>query len=381
MQNNNLKKRVLNLCMEKYYEISKYDEAILELYQRYVMLNNVNKDFELDTAKKNFLKYLVDTPQEQFFVSVRQSENYIWGLVPDKAKSTKILNAICDNKELYFVEDPFLRSIFGSANIIPDEQNFYKYSCGFIIDDLTNYFDATKPSRMELMLNSDFEITKAQLNRARKNIDRIINNKISKYNYQPIFEPKYGREGVPKILVIDQSYNDYSIIKGCANDATFKKMLNCAIDENPNADILIKTHPDAIGDTIKPKCYYQNVKQGGNIYRITEPINPISMIQYVDKVYVCSSLFGFEALMCEKEVHTFGIPFYSGWGLTIDNQKCKRRIKKRTLEEIFYIAYIYMPQYVNPITKEPCEIEEVIDYLIKYRQKYYDEVTLCKKSQ
>ena len=258
--------------------------------------------------------------------------------------------------------------------MLPENEKFYQYACGYIIDDLTAYFDATRPSRMENILNSDFEITKEQKIRARKVIDTLVKTKVSKYNNQPIYKPIIGRTEAKKVLVVDQSYQDYSIIKGCANDSTFKKMLECAIRENPYADILIKTHPDAIGATsTKPKCYYQNIKEENNIYKIIQPINPISMIEYVDKVYVCSSQFGFEALMCNKEVFTFGIPFYAGWGLTNDDQICSRRTRRRTLEEIFYIAYIYMAQYINPKTNKPCEIEEVIDYLIEYREKYFNE--------
>lgn len=88
---------------------------------------------------------------------------------------------------------------------------------------------------------------------------------------------------------------------------------------------------------------------------------------------VCTTQLGFEALMCEKEVHVFGIPFYQGWGLTIDEQKCERRTNKRTLEEVFYIAYIMYSHYVNPDKKARCEIEEAMDYLLKMRKEYFYE--------
>jgi capsular polysaccharide export protein len=90
----------------------------------------------------------------------------------------------------------------------------------------------------------------------------------------------------------------------------------------------------------------------------------------VDKVYVCSTQFGFEALMCGKEVHVFGMPFYAGWGLTKDRQTCERRTNIRSLEEIFYIAYIMYSYYVNPEKKCRCEIEEAMDYLLNLREEY-----------
>ena len=109
---------------------------------------------------------------------------------------------------------------------------------------------------------------------------------------------------------------------------------------------------------------------------MSEEINPISLPEIVDKVYVCTSQLGFEALMMGKEVHVFGMPFYAGYGLTIDYQKCERRKNNRTLEEIFYITYINYSYYVNPEKEERCEIEEAIDYLIKLRREYFLEFNI-----
>ena len=370
-----LKKRVYELVFKNLYETSEYDKSILELYQRYIALERKQVSFDVEKIKNTLCEEVLKNYSEKKYEKLYSLENAIYGLIPSKNISSKILKSVSDNYEIFFMEDVFLKSVISRFHSVPEEQLQFQYSCGFVVDDLTEYFDATRPSRMEMILNSDFKVTDEQLKRARANIKKITENKISKYNSQPIVEPKIGRDGVAKVLVIDQSYNDYSIIKGCADDSTFEKMLECAIEENPDADIIIKTHPDAIGTTaIKTKCYYQNIQEHDNIYKFTAPINPYSIIGSADKIYVCTSQFGFEALMCGKEVHTFGMPFYAGWGLSVDNQKCERRTRKRTLEEIFYIAYIYMSQYINPETCQKCEIEDAIDYLIKNRQKYFSEV-------
>jgi len=194
-----------------------------------------------------------------------------------------------------------------------------------------------------------------------------VKTHLTKYNHQPIFEPKIGRDNVKKVLVVDQAYDDMSVIKGMASEKTFEKMLACAIEENPNADIIIKTHPDTIAGG--RDGYYTEQMPHGNIYKMTEAINPISLIKYCDKVYVCSSQFGFEALMCGKEAHIFGMPFYAGWGLTNDRQRCERRTNIRSLEEVFYLAYIVYSRYVNPKTNSRCEIEEAMDYLLELRNE------------
>ena len=319
--------------------------------------------------RHNYLNYLLGFDQIKYTGDIELDSAYLsWEIRPEKYIIDILNFALNVNKEVLFVGDSFLRSIDTMANDKAEEK--YVKGISFTFDDLTSYFDATQPSRMELLLNDkNLVITEEQRQRARRCIDRIIETHLTKYNHQPIYEPEIGRKGVKKVLVVDQSYGDMSILKGWGSDETFEKMLNKAIEENPEADIIVKTHPDTM--TGNRGGYYTGLKQHDNIYTQTTPINPISLIKYVDKVYVCSTQFGFEALMCGKEVHVFGMPFYAGWGLTIDDQKCERRTNTRTLEEMFYIAYIMYSYYVNPETKAPCEIEDAMDYLLKLRGEYF----------
>lgn len=318
----------------------------------------------------NYLNILLGT-SEWFSDKKEPATNndymFSWEIRPGEGNYNIIKYAYENNKKIIFAGDAFLSSV--TTRAYKNEHPKYRKSIAFTFDDLTSYFDATRPSRLEQMLNDKRVIvSESERKRARKCIDKIVANHLTKYNHQPIYTPEIGRKGVNKVLVVDQSYGDMSILKGMGNDETFKNMLESAIRENPEADIIVKTHPDTIAGM---GGYYTGLKQKGNIYPITFPINPISLIQYCDKVYVCTTQFGFEALMCNKEVHVFGMPFYAGWGLTIDAQKCERRTIMRSLEEVFYIAYIMYSYYVNPEKKCRCEIEEAMDYLLKMRSEYF----------
>ncbi|HCU58915.1 MAG TPA: hypothetical protein DIC64_02930 [Alphaproteobacteria bacterium] len=315
-----------------------------------------------------------------FSADYTHSANYIvlrgsgsWSPQPEMANW-----AVKNHIPIIRSEDGFLRSADTWCNTVVDEK--YTNGISFTFSNDVHYFDATKSSLMERLINDkSLTFSSKELARARKCIDFIVKNHLTKYNHQPIYSPKIGRNGVQKILVIDQSYGDFSISKGLANNNTFTTMLETAIKENPQADIIIKTHPDALAKgTERASGYYSGYKAHDNIYTFTAPINPISLLQYCDKVYVCTTQFGFEALMCNKEVHTFGMPFYAGWGLTKDALICERRTNKRTLEEIFYIAYILYSYYVNPDTRKQCEIEEAMDYLLKLRQEYFEEFKIRK---
>ena len=295
-----------------------------------------------------------------------------WGTQDNEGNICGMYNATVYQTQIAVVENSFLTTMKYDLNGAKkgSNENFYSF-ISFIFDNKGTFYDARKTNYLEEMLNNpDFVVTDEQLERARKCIKKIVDNYLSKYNNQPVYTPKIGRDGVKKVLVIDQSYGDASIRRGMATSHTFEQMLQDAIAENPDADIIVKTHPDT---KTGAGGYFTGLKQHDNVYPMTDLINPISLLKYCDKVYVCTSQFGFEALMCGKDVKVYGIPFYAGWGLTQDLQKCPRRTNKRSLEEIFYITYIVYTHWVNPETNSRCEIEEAIDYLIKLRGEFFKE--------
>lgn len=264
-------------------------------------------------------------------------------------------------------EDGFLKSADTNANQKAPLK--YRQGISYTFETKAPYFDANRSSRLELMLNDEnLNFSSDQILRAKRLIKKIVDSRLTKYNHQPIYTPSIGRNGVKKVLVVDQSATDMSVVLGRLNEFSFKKMLKTAIADNPDADIIVKIHPDVLAK--KRQGFFGNLKEHDNVYIQSEAINPISLIQYVDKVYVGSSQLGFEALMCGKEVHVFGVPFYAGWGLTVDYMTCSRRTRKRSLEEIFYIAYILYTAYVDPIKKKKIEIEEAIEFLLSLREEY-----------
>ena len=255
-----------------------------------------------------------------------------------------------------YVEDGFLRSV---------DMPFAEPGVSMLVDDVSIYYDARRPSRLELLLNSDEVLTDDQLDRARRVMQRIRELKVTKYNLAPIYEPNVGRAGRKKVLVIDQAYQDFSISFGLASDVSFEEMLAAAQLEHSEKDIIVKTHPEAFRGG--RKGYFTGIKQTENVFPFTDPICPYSLLEAVDEVYCVTTQMGFEALMCGKKVHCFGMPFYGGWGVTKDRVTCSRRVRKRSVEEIFYFSYIAYSRYMNPETGKRCEIEETIEYLVNLR--------------
>ena len=375
--NNHIDKIYFYPFIDKYINIQKdkYNYDIENILQVSKKIFFAELQYYLIENDKLFIKYLFKG-ELQFFNDFHSKADImiIWGMNMYYHNARTIEMALATDTRLLIAEDGFIRSINNFVNkTIPSK---YRNSISFTFSNLPHFF-ADEITTLEYMLNNEkLKLDNKQIERAKYLIDKIIKNKISKYNHQPIYKPEIGKNK-NKVLVIDQSYGDMSISYGWANEYTFKNMLEVAIKENYNADIIIKTHPDAlVKNSERAKCYYSSEDIKENVYLMAEEINPISLLEIVDKVYVCTSQLGFEALMLGKEVHVFGMPFYAGYGLTIDYQKCERRKNNRTLEEIFYITYINYSYYVNPEKEERCEIEEAIDYLIKLRREYFLEFNI-----
>ena len=164
------------------------------------------------------------------------------------------------------------------------------------------------------------------------------------------------------VLVLDQRKGDQSILAAGASESNFKRMLNDAINENPSALILVKTHLDAISGGFQG--YYSSYSpEADNIRILRENINPISLLNAIDKVYAVSSQMGMEALMCGKEVFCYASPIYSGWGLTTDRGHPRKRDKERSLLEIFFVMYVKHMHYYDPIKGARGSIMDALRYL------------------
>ncbi len=262
-------------------------------------------------------------------------------------------------------EDGFLRSVgLGVAGDPP---------LSIVLDDLGIYYDARRASRLERLLAppqvaSDPLDDPALLARARAAIDRIVSERLSKYNDSPIVPPELGPRDRPRVLVVDQTFGDLSVRCGLARAETFTAMVDAALAEHPDAEIVIKTHPDVV--TGKKRGYLAQPPRSDRVRLLAARVNPMALLDAVDRVYVVSSQLGFEALMAGKPVTCFGAPFYAGWGLTDDRLQIARRGRARSVEQVFAAAYLLYPRYLDPDRGVAGTLEQVIDHLALQRAQF-----------
>jgi capsular polysaccharide export protein len=258
------------------------------------------------------------------------------------------------------VEDGFLRSFRLGVDGYP--------SLSLVVDNIGIYYDAARPSLLENLLNSEGWERPELMMDAQRAMSLIIEHNLSKYNHAPDADISIIKGSRKKrVLIVDQTFNDMSVVLGMADEGSFRAMYDAALKENPDADIYIKVHPDVIAG--KKRGYLTDIRQNDHTFIIGENLNPLSLMRLMDRVYAATSQVGFEALLLNKPVTCFGMPFYAGWGLTDDRISCPRRVKKRTVLEVFAAAYIKYARYINPATGERGTIFDVIEHLI--RQKHY----------
>jgi hypothetical protein len=255
------------------------------------------------------------------------------------------------------IEDGFLRSLeVGVLHTRPSS---------ICIDEEGAHFNAHKKSNIESLLNNfDFSDKQGLIERAENSIKLFKDTGLSKYYDGLSFlkNDTFQKNDRYIILVVGQVEDDASIVYGSFKIKTNLDLIKRARKDFPKAEIYYRPHPDYVHGNRKNISKILNIKELAIILDAEIPLNEV--LNKVDHVYTITSLVGFEALIYGKKVTTCGVPFYSNWGLTEDKEKIRRRKKKRTLEELFAIAYLEYPNYFHLTSDENVSFEDTAFYFL-----------------
>jgi len=277
-------------------------------------------------------------------------------LVVWASRLTPLLLARCKDSgaRLWRMEDGFVRSVGLGADLVRP--------MSLIIDSQGVYYDATGPSDLETLL-ATHPFPTALLERAQKIRQRLVELGVSKYNVG-------GRKclSLPQdrrlILVPGQVESDASIASGSPAIKTNNELLARVRSRHPDAFIIYKPHPDVvsggrIGDLPAHSAHLYDL--------LVTDIGMPELLQQVQEVHSLCSLTGFEALLRGLRVHTYGLPFYAGWGLTEDLLSCERRTRRLDLDQLVAATLILYPTYVEPDSGLICDVETVIELIAQRR--------------
>lgn len=251
------------------------------------------------------------------------------------------------------LEDGFLRSI----GLGPDEAPL-----SIVVDDLGIYYDAGHPSRLEQLVA--MPLGEAAHRRAQALALQWREARASKYNAARE-APGLVDEG--DVLVVDQTFGDASIAFGAATPASFTRMLEAALDEHPRARVRLKVHPDVIAGRKRGHFAQLGPGAAARVTLLAAPAHPCGLLERAAAVYTVTSQMGFEALLWGRPLRCFGLPFYAGWGLSGDEQATPRR-RPASLEALVHAALVAYPRYIDPETRQRCEVERLLDWVALQRR-------------
>lgn len=249
------------------------------------------------------------------------------------------------------VEDGFIRSAGLGTSLVPPSS--------LCFDSKGIYFNAAGQSQLETILNST-DFTPPLLERAKQLRQAIVSMGITKYNLPAQSAPDYQAlaEGRAIVLVAGQVPSDASLRFGLASHASDVELLKAVRRVRPKAFIVYKQHPDLLAKT---EAKHPDMLPSIDIADLTiGNVDLDGLLNVVDEVHVATSQIGFEALLREKPVWCYGLPFYAGWGLTRDSVVSLRRTRMLSLDALVAGTLILYPRYWSNITDLPCEPEDIV---------------------
>ncbi len=290
---------------------------------------------------------------------------------PAPEGSARVVWGLTESREpVIRVEDGFIRSVGLGADLVQPQS--------WVMDDVGMYYDATRPSRLEQLLEgAGFE--PGLLERAAGLIDSLNASGTTKYNTGARdWQRPPGAERV--LLVPGQVESDASIKFGSPVVKTNLELLKAVREQNPGAWVVYKPHPDVVAGLRTPGGAEEQGERWCDELILDQDM--AHLLSQVDEVHTITSLTGFEALVRGVKVTCYGQPFYSGWGLTMDIHPCTRRTQTRTLEELVAAALILYPTYISQVTGKFSTVETVLREIEAQRKSSAPEVgTLLRLSR
>ena len=276
----------------------------------------------------------------------------VWGR---RARPRLLATARQRGLSLLQVEDGFLRSVGLGADLVDP--------ISWVVDQRGMYYDATAASDLEQRLATG-TWSEAQLARAEALRQQLVEQAITKYNLPGAgWQRPAGNRRV--VLVVGQVESDASIRFGAPGVSTNLALLEAVRAAEPEAFLVYKPHPDVVAGLCRSGEGEQRAAQLCDCLLSDGSIH--ALFEQVDALHVLTSLAGFEALLRGVEVHCWGLPFYAGWGLTVDRLSSPRRGRSLPLAALVHAALIDYPRYVSRHSGWFITPEQAIEELVAWR--------------
>jgi len=251
------------------------------------------------------------------------------------------------------MEDGFLRSRGLGAALVPP--------MSLVLDQPSLYYDPSQESRLDQLISAAPQLPDGEIERARRLIQQIQRLNLTKYNIHGAL-PNVP-EGPRKVLVVGQVEDDASVTLGASEVRSNLDLLRRAREENPDACLLWKPHPD-VEAGLREGAVPEEALHGLADVTLSH-VGTAEALRTADEVWTITSTLGFEALIRGLPVTCLGMPFYAGRGLTQDRvaRPEHRAHHDISLEALVHACLMAYPRYFDPRTGAPLSPENAVALL------------------
>ena len=240
-----------------------------------------------------------------------------------------------------------------------------------VVDRTGIFYRSGEPSDLLDLLAAPENLSDDAKARANGACRQLRELRLTKYNSGPectAAELQLRPGARRRVLVLDQVRDDESV-KGAGADAgSFAAMLAAACAENPDAEVVVKQHPDVLSG--RRAGYFGDLEPTAQVSLVARAVNPWSLLDLCDAVYTVSSGLGLEALIAGRRVVTFGASFYSGWGLTEDRRPVPTRPRQASLARLVAAYYLTYARYLDTWSRREISFEDACEQLAWRRDRF-----------
>ncbi|MDB5439795.1 MAG: Capsular polysaccharide export system protein KpsS [Caulobacteraceae bacterium] len=302
---------------------------------------------DIPLPKRKMAAAFLSGPRTRFTSADSTARRLVWASRPSLA--ARRLQANGSDRPAY-IEDGFIRSAGLGSSFHP--------AASLALDLNGIYYDPESRSDL-LAILAERQFDPDLLGQARDLRRAIVEHGLSKYHLKGTEPLLPGSASGRRILLVPgQVGNDASVLRGGGGMGN-QALLKTVRELNPHAFIIYKPHPDVAAGNRPGHVLKDDLARWADLE--AAGANILRCIAVADEIHTLTSLTGFEALLREKGVTTYGRPFYAGWGLTRDLASDLRVGRRRlTLDELVAAALILYPLYRDPVSGLPCEAADLV---------------------
>nr|WP_082741873.1 capsular biosynthesis protein [Burkholderia sp. MSMB1072] len=163
----------------------------------------------------------------------------------------------------------------------------------------------------------------------------------------------------PRIVIVDE--RDASHADICTPRRTrlsaFTALIKAVCSEHPGAPLwILRSADEGAGRWLSERTNLPlDARFLGGGHSLAQ------ILEQTGAIYTIGSSEGMAALLAGVPVHTFGTPYYAGWGLTTDHAKMSGRTARPTLATFFNTTFLQLAAYLDPRSRTIGTLDAVLD--------------------